>query len=141
MKPLYLLDTSIISEVFKPRPNAGVLESFQDRMERCALSSISRQELVYGMERLLEGKRKELLRHILDELFDWMEVLSYDTFAARICGELLAGGEAAGISSPICDIQIASVAIANNMILVTHNLGDFLPLAQRSLLKVEDWWS
>ena len=72
--------------------------------------------------------------------FSRMEVLPYDSFASRICGELLARCKKQGFVAAYADTQIASIAISNNMILVTHNLKDFLPLAENSLLKVEDWW-
>lgn len=140
MKALYLLDTNVISQLFKPRPNPRVLEYFQQRINLCALCAISRQELVYGLERLPPGRRKDSTRRALEEFFSRMEVLPYDSFASRICGELLARCKAKGQSVPCADAQIASTALANNMILVTHNLRDFLPLAENSLLQVEDWW-
>lgn len=140
MKPLYLLDTNVISELFKPHPNEHLLEYFQQRIGLCVLCAISRQELVYGMEHLPVGKRRDCIYRTLEELFSRMDVLPYDSFASRICGELLARCEKRGFVAPYADTQIASIAISNNMILVTHNLKDFLPLAENSLLKVEDWW-
>lgn len=140
MKPLYLLDTNIISEVFKLEPNKQVLELFQQRMNLCAICSVSQQELVYGMARLPEGNRKEVIRQILEKIFFNMEIIPYDSFAAKICGELLANCEREREPRPYSDTQIASIAIANNMILVTHNIGDFSSLAKISMLQVEDWW-
>lgn len=38
------------------------------------------------------------------------------------------------------DAQIASVAIANNLILVTRNQKDFEPIATVSTLMLENWF-
>ena len=48
--------------------------------------------------------------------------------------------DAAGTPVPYSDTQIAATAIANNMILVTHNTDDFASLCANSMLRVEDWW-
>ena len=36
--------------------------------------------------------------------------------------------------------KIAATAIANNMILITHNIEDYAALAENSMLQMEDWW-
>lgn len=36
--------------------------------------------------------------------------------------------------------KIAATAIANNMILITHNTEGYGPLLENTMLKVEDWW-
>ena len=42
--------------------------------------------------------------------------------------------------APYYDSQIAAIAIANGMILITHNTEDYAALCQNSMLKVEDCW-
>ena len=68
------------------------------------------------------------------------EILPYDDFAAKICGEIRAKCKKEGTPAPFYDSQIAATAIANGMILVTHNTGDFEALRKNSMLKVQDWW-
>ena len=67
-------------------------------------------------------------------------MIPYDSFASQICGEIRAKCQKNGNPVPRFDSQIAATAIANNMILVTHNTRDFEVIAQNSMLQIEDWW-
>ena len=69
-----------------------------------------------------------------------MRVIAYDKFAAGICGEIQSDAEKIGKPLPSYDSQIAATAIANGMVLITHNTEDFATLQEVSMLKVEDWW-
>ena len=57
----YLLDTNVISEPMKARPNGGVVAwlSGLDEDEAC-ISVVTITELRYGIERLATGKRREI---------------------------------------------------------------------------------
>ena len=68
------------------------------------------------------------------------EIIPYNDFSAKICGEIRARCKKAGTPAPFYDSQIAATAIANNMILITHNTEDFAALAENSMLQMEDWW-
>ena len=57
MNKVYLLDTNIVSEFSKENPNPNVIAFYKARKNLCAISSITWQELVYGVSRLPEGKR------------------------------------------------------------------------------------
>ena len=48
--------------------------------------------------------------------------------------------ESIGKLPPEFDLQIASIAIANNMILVTRNTKDFAQISSVSNLMLENWW-
>lgn len=141
MKKAYLLDTNIVSEFSKERPNENVIALYEARKNLCAISAITWQELVYGAERLPEGKRKTYIEKCLAEYKEDFEIIPYDDFAARICGQLSGECSKEGKTLPYCDTQIAATAIANGMVLVTHNVSDFSEAAERSFLRVEDWFS
>ena len=139
MKAIYLLDTNVISEFAKKIPNEHALERYYANETRCAIPAVVWQELIYGLEKMPEGKRRCIVADAIENLRSNMDVIPYDAFAAGICGELLARCDAAGTPSSYADTQIAATAVANNMILVTHNERDFAALCKISMLKIEDW--
>jgi predicted nucleic acid-binding protein len=140
MKPVYLLDTNIISELSKLKPNAAILKKLEENDGLCAISSTVWQESIYGYERMPEGKKKDFIADCLMTIKTAYPIISYDGFAAQICGEISARCAAAGFPVPKYDSQIAATAIANNMILVTHNTEDYKSFAANSMLSIEDWW-
>ena len=139
MKKTYLLDTNIVSEFSKKTPNEKVLALYTARKNQCAISAVTWQELVRGLNRMPEGKRKNTIQSFMDNLENNMEVIPYDKFSARICGEMQASSEHGGNPLPFYDSQIAATAIANGMVLVTHNTADFEPMQEKSFLRMEDW--
>lgn len=141
MKKIYLLDTNIVSEFTKKTPNEQVLSLYDAQKNYCAIASITWQELIRGVNRMPEGKRRTRIQNFIDELENNIEVIPYDKFSAQICGEIQANAEKDGKSLPSYDSQIAATAVSNGMVLVTHNLADFAPIKEKSFLRVEDWFS
>ena len=140
MRPVYLLDTNVISEAAKLKPNFSVLRNLAKNEGLCAICSTVWQESVYGYERLPDGRRKNMVRNCLQSIKETYDIIPYDGFASEICGEIRARCEEKGRPIPYDDCQIAATAIANGMILVTHNVEDYAALKENSMLKVEDWW-
>lgn len=140
MNKVYLLDTNIVSEFSKEKPNQNVLDYYEYRKDQCAISSITWQELVYGASRLPEGKRKNTIENFIQNLKQNIEIIPYDTFSAEICGNFTGVCEKNGRPLPYSDSQIAATAISNGMVLVTHNTADFAPIAETNYLKMEDWF-
>ena len=140
MRPIYLLDTNVVSEFTKPMPNQHTLEMIKEHEDMCAICATVWQESVFGYERMPEGKKKNAVLDTILDIKESYDILPYDDFAAKICGELQAQCEKAGKPIPRYDSQIAATAIANGMVLITHNTEDFAALCENSMLKVEDWW-
>ena len=140
MRPVYLLDTNVISEFGKSIPNISVLRKIKEKEELCAICSTVWQESVYGLKIMPEGRRKEVITKIIDYIRETFDIIPYDSFASQICGEIRAKCKEAGKPAPFYDSQIAATAIANNMILITHNKEDYEPLLENSMLRIEDWW-
>ena len=140
MNPVYLLDTNSVSEFSKLKPNLALIETIKKREEICAICSTVWQELVYGYSKMPEGKRKDYIWDTIQDIKENFEIIPYDNFAAQICGEIRAKCEKAGTPAPFYDSQIAATAIANGMILITHNVQEFEAIEENSMLKVEDWW-
>ncbi len=137
---VYLLDTNIVSEFSKDKPNKNVIEFYEYRKNLCAISSITWQELVYGVSRMPEGKRKNTIESFIQNLKQNIEIIPYDSFSAEICGNFTGTMENQGHPLPYSDSQIAATAISNGMVLVTHNTADFAPIAEKNYLKMEDWF-
>ena len=140
MKTVYLLDTNVVSELIKKSPNQNLIGRIAENNGICAISSTIWQEVVFGFEVLPEGKRKETIRIYMERIKKTFDVIPYDAFASEICGQIRARCKKAGHLAPFYDSQIAATAIANNMILVTHNTKDFESIAENSMLQLEDWW-
>ena len=141
MKKTYLLDTNIVSEFVKERPDAQVIDFYNARKDLCAISSITCQEIIRGVSRLPEGKRKNTLKSFVNDLDLNMDVISFDKFSAQISGEIQAAAEKNGKPIPYYDSQIAATAVSNGMVLVTHNTSDFEQFKERSFLRLEDWFT
>lgn len=139
MKKIYLLDTNIVSEFSKDKPNEQVMAFYRARKDLCAISSVTWQELTRGVVRMPEGKKRNTLKSFLNNLDLNMEVIAFDKFSAQICGEIQADAERNGKPLPYYDSQIAATAITNGMVLVTHNLSDFKHLKEKTFLRLEDW--
>ncbi len=130
---IYLLDTNACI-VYLNRPISGVrrrLESLSP--QDIAVCSIVKAELFYGANRSKNPQRTLALQ--LAFLNNFVS-LTFDDVAAAIFGRIRA--ELATLGTPIgpYDLQIASIARAHNLILVTHNKSEFNRV---NGLKVEDW--
>lgn len=141
MKKTYLLDTNIVSEFSKDKPNEQVLEFYRARKDLCAISSVTWQEIIRGVSRMPEGRKKQYLEKCLSNYEEDFEVISFDKFSAQICGEIQAAAEKEGKSVPYYDSQIAATAVSNGMVLVTHNTSDFEQFKEKTFLRLEDWFT
>ncbi len=140
MKPLYMLDTNVISEFVKAKPNVSIMKKALETEQLCAICATVWQETVEGYERMPDGKRKQKIGIYLEKIRSTYQIIPYDSFASQICGEIRARCLKAGRTAPVEDSQIAATTIANNMILITHNTDDYRTLQENSMLKLEDWW-
>jgi tRNA(fMet)-specific endonuclease VapC len=133
----YLLDTSIVSVPVSQTPDPVIVRRLQERGSECAIAAPVWHELVYGVRRLPTGKRRTALESYLrDAVQAVFPVLPYDELAARWYGEESARLEAAGQTVPYVDGEIAAIAHANALILVTANTRHFSRFRD---LTVENW--
>src|SRR5260370_14954746 len=123
-----LLDTNVLSEWVKPRPNPGVVRWLAETDEdRIFLSVVTLTELRYGIERMATGKRRTQLDVWLrDELPLRFEkrIVPIDEIIADACGKLTARCDMAGRTIHAMDALIAATAIVNNLTLVTPITSD-----------------
>jgi toxin FitB len=127
----FLLDTNVISETMKPRPNLGLLSWLAEADEdRTFLSVITLMELRYGVERLDAGRKRKRLEEWLDyDLPVRFEdrILAVDPRAADASGRLVAQSESVGHPIDRRDALIAATAQVHGLTLVTRSVSDFKP--------------
>lgn len=132
----FLLDTNALAEAVRPTPSAAFVKRLHASEAKLAIASVTLHEALYGVERLADGKRKRMLREYMRDVVARMRVLPYDAAAAERHARERARQEAQGRAMPYADGQIAAIAVANGLTLVTANLRDFRNFEG---LRVEDW--
>jgi predicted nucleic acid-binding protein len=135
----FLLDTNLVSEWTRPRPNRGVIEWLaQADEDRVFISIITLAELRHGVDRLPAGKRRsqldEWLRASLPMRFEG-RVLAIDAVVADACGILVAQRDAMGRPIQAMDALIAATARVRQLSVVTRNVDDFKP----SVAAINPW--
>ena len=128
----FLLDTNVVSEWMKPRPNPGVVAWLEDVDEdRAFLSVVTLTELRYGVQRMPPGKRRTRLDEWLSEELPPRfhgRLLGIDHEIADTCGRVVARSEAVGHRIEVTDAYIAASAEVHHLTLVTRNTSDFEPV-------------
>ena len=125
----FLLDTNVVSETVKPRPEKTVLDWMEAQVPTdLFLAAQTIGELVRGARKVRERARRERFeRWIEDDLARQFEgrVLPFDGRAAAVWGRLMGDGDRAGRPPAAADAHIAAVAIRHELSLVTRNEKDF----------------
>jgi hypothetical protein len=124
----YLLDTNVLSEWVRPRPDPGVITWLAEVDEdRVYLSVVTLAELRHGIERMDDGNRRRRLDGWLtDELPVRFEsrLLPIDAAVAEAWGRIVAARAAIGRPIGAMDAFIAATAKAHGLTLVTRNTAD-----------------
>ncbi len=131
----YLLDTNTISDPSRPVPNLGILRRLRQYDGEVALAAPVWHELRFGLERLPPSKKRQKVEDFLRTLEE-LPVLAYDAAAAEWHARERARLESIGKVPPFLDGQIAAVANANRLIVVTSNVKDFEIFDG---ISIEDW--
>ena len=122
----YLLDTNVVSELTRRRPDARVVRWFEATAEETLhLSVLSLGELRGGVEAQRDAARRERLRVFLErELPRRFEdrLLPVSAGVADRWGRLLAEMERA---VPAIDSLLAATALFHGLRVVTRNVRDF----------------
>jgi predicted nucleic acid-binding protein len=132
----FLLDTNVISERSRRRPDARVT-AFLDRIQdsRLFLSALTVGELRKGVEKVRGGDRARaarLTRWIDDLEHNFIErIIPVDATVATIWGRL-----SAERTRPVVDTLIAATALAHDLVLVTRDVGD---VADTGALLLNPW--
>ncbi len=124
---MVLLDTNIISETMKLKPNATVIDWLKKREKKTCICVISIEEMKYGQMLMPEGRSREVLDSDIKKVVDLFSgsILLYDESAAMRCAEFHSQAIHSGRTPALGDMMIAAVASVNDLCLATRNVKDF----------------
>ena len=126
---MILLDTNVVSELMRPRPDARVAAFLAARpLEELFLPSLVVAEIRYGLARLPDGQRRDGLEDLFERLLRegfGDRVLPFDASGAAAYARARAARESAGRPIALADALIAGLALAHGAALATRNVADF----------------
>jgi hypothetical protein len=124
----YLLDTNVVSEPFRPRPDPAVV-GWVEALEpnRALLSTISVGEIQKGVSNLGDGARRARLLRWLDDVPVTFEgrVLVVDVPVARAWGGIAHHSRRSGRPIGVPDGLLVATAVVHTLVIVTRNERDF----------------
>jgi predicted nucleic acid-binding protein len=126
---MLILDTNVISEIMQALPSPRVQEWWsQQQAGELFTSTVTVAEILYGIELLPRGKRRDRLLAEAEAMFsqDFAgRILPFDEEAARAFPGIAAGRRVKGSPIAALDAQIAAIARSRRAILATRNTTDF----------------
>jgi predicted nucleic acid-binding protein len=123
-----ILDTKVVSELMRPEPAPGVASWVRDRDRReLRTTAITLAEIRYGIARLPDGRRKQVLVAAADEIFAAFadQVVPVDAAAAEHYAAIASARERAGKPIAGFDALIAAVCRSRGAALATRDISDF----------------
>ncbi len=125
---MIVVDTSVIAELMRPEPHEAVRRwSVAQPGPELYTTAVSAAEVLYGIERLPAGRRKERLRATAAEIFATFEdrVFPFDVGAAALYPVIVDARDRLGLPIDGFDAQIASICRSRSATLATRNVKDF----------------
>jgi toxin FitB len=135
---LILVDTNVISQLTRSRPEKAVFDWIEEREGDLFVSTVTFGEMSFGIARLPDGRRKDGLRRALNIAVDRFSVrtVPYGVYEAEAYGGIMAHAESLGRPMSIPDGMIAASAKVLRLPLATRNTKDF----QTTGLKLINPW-
>lgn len=138
---MIVLDTNVLSALMRPALDEAISRWFAGLgLQSLAVTTVTFVEVVRGIERLPQGRRREEISTRFGELVapdSRLVVFGLDETAARLAGALMARRDAQGRPVSDADMMIAGIVAANGAALATRNTRDFEGLG----LSLIDPWS
>lgn len=133
---MFLLDTNILSELTKPRPEVAVTSRiYATSPDRLFASEMSRYELRYGAQ--LRDRPEEFWERVASLILPVPVWIPVESEVAMATGDLDARLRRQGTRIELADVCIAATALAFDLVLVTRNVRHFENVPA---LSVENWF-
>jgi predicted nucleic acid-binding protein len=122
----FLLDTNIVSELTRPRPDAGVV-AFLEQNSDLYLSVVVLHELEYGVHCAADLEKRAKLQNfsVALRIRFFHQILHIDMQIAQTAGRMRAEEKSRGRILAELDAFIAATAAVKSATLVTRNIKDF----------------
>lgn len=126
---MIILDTNVLSELMKPSPATRVVQWVAKQpATELFTTSITEAEILYGIELLTHGKRRQGMLRAAQEMFNedlGGRVIGFGSEAAASFAQIAARRRALGKPISHADAQIAAIARLTGAKLATRNVADF----------------
>ena len=129
---MYLLDTNVVSELRRPRPDRAVVDWIQDvPSDDLYLSAVTIGEIQAGIEltRQQDAAKAEEIEAWLERVLATYDILALDAVSFRVWARLMQRRS----DTLMQDAMIAACATVNRLVVVTRNVRDFDQLGVRTL--------
>ncbi len=123
---MYLLDTNVVSELRKPRPNPAVVKWLtQVPNAQLFISAVTIGEIQSGIEitRAQDHEKAAAIEHWLDQVVSTAQIVNLDAQIFRLWGKLMHKKS----DTLLEDGLIAASALSQHLTVVTSNVADFSP--------------
>jgi toxin FitB len=126
---MFVIDTNLVSEIFRPVPDAGVVQWFAlTERDKLFLPSVVIGELYLGVDLLPAGKRRDSLAGLIGEFIDDGgddNILPFGAHEAMHYARIAGRRKSIGRPIHVIDAQIAATAASTGFAVVTRNVRDF----------------
>ncbi len=126
---MIILDTNVLSELMRLKPNIMVINWVNSKpIENLGITAITVSEILYGIGKLSEGKKKKELLSKAESMFEEDfngRIFPFDELAAVEYSILVLQREKLGLPISMADALIASISMSNDYPLATRNTKDF----------------
>ena len=126
---MILLDTNVVSEAMRPKPDRKVLEWLDAQAAQTLyLSTVSLAELLLGIESLPAGKRRRALAAALAQQVVALfaeRIVPFDLAAAQSYPEIVLRARRSGHAIAVADAQIAAIAASRQFSVATRDEAPF----------------
>ena len=137
----YLLDTNVISEPSRKRPDEKVIQWLAGVEDsETYLSALTIGEMKKGAVKLSSGRNSALVQRYVEKVRNRFAgrilPITEDTFL--VWGRMVAEFEKKGVVRPILDSLLEAAALEHDLVLVTRNVRNFVGSSATILNPWED---